>query len=145
MQRIYVCNIVWEATDEDFKAWLVEQGYRPLEVKIIKENDTGRSRGFGFVKLASEEEARDAIEKLDGLEYQGRTLHVAEAHERKRGGGGSGSRGDGQGGGPGDRGAGGGSRGSSAQRSEAGPARGGRGQRGRRGRDSDGDAWGEID
>jgi RNA recognition motif-containing protein len=72
---------------------------------------TGRSRGFGFVEMSTEEEAQRAIEKFNGYNFQGRSLNVNEARERVPGGGGGGygaPRGGGYGGGGGYAGGGGG-------------------------------------
>ena len=69
--------------------------------KVIEDRDTGRSRGFGFVEMSSDEEATSAIEQFNGQEYEGRNLVVNEARPREeRGGGGRGhGRGRGHGGG----------------------------------------------
>ena len=77
--------------------------------KIVEDRDTGRSRGFGFVEMATAEDAAAAIERFNGQEYDGRNLVVNEARPREEGGGG-GNRG---GGGRGGYGGGGGGRGGS--------------------------------
>ena len=72
---------------------------------VVTDRDTGRSRGFGFVEMASADEAQTAIETLNGRDFQGRTLNVSEARERAGGGGGGGGGyGGGGGGGGGGRG-----------------------------------------
>ena len=61
---------------------------------IINDRETGRSKGFGFVTMDNDEEARKAIEEVNGTEFDGRTLNVNEARPRedRRGGGGGGGR-----------------------------------------------------
>ncbi|MBA3693642.1 MAG: RNA-binding protein, partial [Acidobacteria bacterium] len=76
--------------------------------KVVEDRDTGRSRGFGFVEMASSEEAMAAIEQFNGQDLDGRNLVVNEARPREEGGGGRGGRGAGGGG----RGGYGGGRGS---------------------------------
>jgi RNA recognition motif-containing protein len=76
---------------------------------LIQDRDTGRSKGFGFVEMADDNAARDAINALHDKEHDGRPLTVNEARPREeRGGGGGGGRGYGGGGGGGGRGYGGG-------------------------------------
>jgi RNA recognition motif-containing protein len=74
---------------------------------VIVDRDTGRSKGFGFVEMGSDEEAQAAISALNGREIGGRTLTVNEARPREEGGGGRGRGGFGGGGGGGGRGRGG--------------------------------------
>jgi RNA recognition motif-containing protein len=77
--------------------------------EIIQDRDTGRSKGFGFVQMGSDEEAQAAIAALNGQEHEGRNLTVNEAKPREdRGGGGGGGRSGGYGGGGGGRSGGGG-------------------------------------
>jgi RNA recognition motif-containing protein len=81
--------------------------------EVIQDRDTGRSKGFGFVQMGSDDEAQAAISALNGQEHDGRALTVNEAkprEERPRGGGGGGGYGGGGGGGRGGYGGGGGGR-----------------------------------
>ena len=101
--NIYVGNLPYEATEEDLlKAF---EGFGQVEtVKIIKDNYSGRSKGFGFVEMPDSADAHSAIEGLDGKELKGRTLMVNKARPRTenrggRGGFGGGRRGGRQGGG----------------------------------------------
>ncbi len=80
--------------------------------RVVTDRDTGRSKGFGFVEMSTDQEAQEALERMDGFDMGGRQIRVSEAKERTdRGGGGGGSggfRGGGGGGGGGFRGGGGG-------------------------------------
>lgn len=111
--RLYVGNLSFSTTEEALKEAFSEFG-EIVDVKLMIERETGRSRGFGFVELATADSAKAAIEQMNGAVLDGRSLRVNEAEERpSRGGGGGGggfSRGGGGGGG-GDRGGGRGGRG----------------------------------
>jgi RNA recognition motif-containing protein len=94
-KRLYVGNLPF-SVDESTLRSLFEQNDRTVEeVKLITDRDTGRPRGFGFVEMASNEDADQAIRELDGYQLEGRALKVNEARERTAGGGG---RGGGRGG-----------------------------------------------
>ncbi|MDH3566479.1 MAG: RNA-binding protein [Desulfobacteraceae bacterium] len=103
--NIYVGNLSYEVTEEDLKTAFETFGAVDT-VKVIKDNYTGRSKGFGFVEMPTKSEAQSAIEGLNGKDLKGRNLNVNEARpkpEGRRGGGGFG----GQGRGGGSRGGGG--------------------------------------
>lgn len=124
--NIYVGNLPHATSEEELREAFEEFG-TVEKAAIIKDRDTGRSRGFGFVEMPDRDEAEAAIENMNGAELGGRTLTVNEARpreDRPRGGGGGG--GGGYGGGSG-YGGGGGGRG----RGDGG-GRGGRGNGGRR-------------
>jgi RNA recognition motif-containing protein len=112
-KNIYVGNLPYDTTGDD----LVElfQTYGAVTSgQVIIDKFSGRSRGFGFVEMANDDEAQAAIDALNGSPYGGRPLTVNEARpreERGGGGGSGGSRGGGYGGGGGGFGGGGGSRG----------------------------------
>jgi len=106
-KNIYVGNLSWECTQDDLLALFAEHG-KVARALVITDRETGRSRGFGFVEMASPTEAQKAIADLDGQEHQGRRLNVSEAREKTGGGGGGGGRGFGGGGGRGGFGGGGG-------------------------------------
>ncbi|CCB88242.1 MAG: RNA-binding protein [Simkania sp.] len=108
LMKLFVGNLPKEYTEDDLLQLLTEFG-SPKNPKIIKDRDTGQSRGFGFVELESKEEGTAAIEKLNGKEIGGRALTVSEAREQSGGGGGGrgGPRGGGGRGGPPRRGGGG--------------------------------------
>jgi RNA recognition motif-containing protein len=87
---LYVGNLPFSAGEDDIRALFEQKGRSVTEVKLITDRDTGRPRGFGFVEMASSEDADGAIRDLNGAEFQGRALTVNEARERERGGGGAG-------------------------------------------------------
>lgn len=111
--KLYVGNLSFRVTSDDLQAHFAQAG-SVESAKVIEDRDTGRSRGFGFVEMASPEDAAAAIEQFNGQEYDGRNLVVNEARPREEGGGGGrGGRGGGRGGYGGGRGGygGGGGRG----------------------------------
>lgn len=82
--RIYVGNLSFDATEDDIADVFGQDSRQVRSVHIVKDRDTGRARGFAFVEMATEDDARAAIEALDGIELQGRTLRVNEAQERQQ-------------------------------------------------------------
>ena len=93
--NIYVGNLSFDTTDEDLRQAFEAFG-QVTSASVIKDRDSGRSRGFGFVEMPEQEEAQKAIEGLNGKELQGRPLNVNEARPRpqnRRGGGRGGGRG----------------------------------------------------
>lgn len=94
-QRLYVGNLPFSADENEIRELFSQNGRTVEEVKLITDRDTGRPRGFGFVEMASGEEADSAIRELNGFEMGGRALTVNEARERTGGGGGGGGRGRG--------------------------------------------------
>jgi RNA recognition motif-containing protein len=100
--RLFVGNLPYSVTELDLRDLFGAHG-TVTEAKIVTDRDTGRPRGFGFVEMSSEAEAKKAIEELNGRDVQGRPVAVREAEER-RGGAGGGGRGAGHGGGGGGRG-----------------------------------------
>jgi RNA recognition motif-containing protein len=108
--KLYVGNLNFSTTEEALRVAFSEGGRTVKSVAILTNPETGRSRGFGFVEMGSDQDAQSAIQALDGVELDGRPLKVNEARERAPGGGGGGGRGGfgGGGGGGGGRGFGGG-------------------------------------
>ena len=105
--KLYVGNLSFDTTTQDLETLFGECG-TVESTNIIEDRDTGRSRGFAFVEMSSQEEGAKAISELNGREIDGRELKVNEAKpQEKRAGGGGGGRG-GYGGGGGNRGGGGG-------------------------------------
>ena len=114
--KIYVGNLPWRATDAQLTQLFSAHG-EVSEARVVTDRETGRSRGFAFVSMASPEAARAAIAALNGHTLEGRALVVNEANEQARpgggarrpgGGGGGGGYGGGGGGGYGGGGGGGG-------------------------------------
>ncbi len=113
-KRLYCGNLPYTATTDEVKALFTESGKTVTDVHIVMDRETGRSRGFAFVELATDEEAAKAIQEIDGKMHAGRALTVKEAREREArpGGFGGGPRPGGGGGFGGPRpGGGGGHRG----------------------------------
>src|SRR5688572_22140205 len=105
-KRLFVGNLSFHTTDASLEAAFTSKGQKVTSVSIVQDRDTGRSRGFAFVEMASDGEAQAAIKAMDGVDVDGRALRVNEAEERKPrsgGGGGGGGRGGGGGGGGRDR------------------------------------------
>ena len=102
--RLYVGNLSFRATSEELQE-LFSQAGEVESVSIVTDRETGRSRGFGFVEMATAEGAQAAIDQFNGKELGGRALTVNEARPRAdsggRGGGGRGGGGGGYGGGGG--------------------------------------------
>src|SRR5881227_3282966 len=94
-KKLYVGNLSYGVTDSDLQQMFSAHG-TVQSAQIIMDRDTGRSKGFGFVEMGSDEEAQAAIAALNGQESGGRTLTVNEAkpkEDRGGGGGGFGGRG----------------------------------------------------
>jgi RNA recognition motif-containing protein len=82
MINIYVGNLAFGATEDELRAAFEPFG-QVEKVAVVKDRDTGRSRGFGFVEMASKEEGQKAIEALNGSDLGGRPLKVNEARPRE--------------------------------------------------------------
>ncbi len=107
-KKLYVGNLSYSVTDSDLQELFSAHG-TVESAQIIVDRDTGRSKGFGFVEMSSNDEAEAAISALNGQQHDGRALTVNEAKPKEsRGGGGGGGRGYGGGGGGGRGGYGGG-------------------------------------
>jgi RNA recognition motif-containing protein len=105
--RLYVGNLSYHTTEDVLKEAFAQCG-EVVDVKLVLDRETGRSRGFAFVTMGSQDAARAAIERMHGTELDGRNLRVNEAEERRErggggGGGGGGFGGKGRGGGGGGR------------------------------------------
>jgi RNA recognition motif-containing protein len=110
-KKLYVGNLTYRVSSSDLEQ-LFSQFGSVESAEVISDRDTGRSKGFGFVEMSSDNEARAAIEALNDQEHDGRRLTVNEARPREPrtggGGGGGGWRGGGGGGGGGGAGGAGG-------------------------------------
>jgi cold-inducible RNA-binding protein len=80
--NIYVGNLPFSSTSADLEDLFGEYG-QVDSASVISDRETGRSRGFGFVEMASDDDARRAIEELDGSDLGGRSLKVNEARPRR--------------------------------------------------------------
>ena len=100
-RKLYVGNLTYGVTDSALEQMFAAHG-TVQSAQVIMDRDTGRSKGFGFVEMGSDQEAQAAIAAMNGKEMGGRTLTVNEAKPREdRGGGGYGGGGGGRGGGGG--------------------------------------------
>jgi RNA recognition motif-containing protein len=108
-RKLYVGNLSYEVKNSDLEDLFAAYGTVD-SAQVITDRDTGRSKGFGFVEMSSDQEAQAAISGLNGKAMEGRNLTVNEARPREEGGGGGGGRGRGGygGGGGGGRSGGGG-------------------------------------
>jgi RNA recognition motif-containing protein len=80
-KKLFVGGLSWDTTDESLRKAFASYG-DITEAKVITDRDTGRSRGFGFVTFARDEDAKTAISKMDGTSLDGRTIKVNEAQEK---------------------------------------------------------------
>jgi len=122
--KLYVGNLSYNTTSSDLEQLFSQHG-TVSSAEVIQDRDTGRSKGFGFVQMGTDDEAQAAISALNGQQHDGRALTVNEAkprEDRPRGGGGGGGGGRGGYGG----GGGGGGRGGYGGGSGGGGGRGGR-------------------
>jgi len=114
--KLYVGNLAFQTSSDDLQQLFAQAG-TVESASVVEDRETGRSRGFGFVEMATKEEGEAAITQFNGKEVNGRNLNVNEAKPREdrggRGGGGGnrgGGGGRGFGGGGGSRNGGGSSR-----------------------------------
>ena len=87
--KVYVGNMSYETSQADLEQMFGDHG-TVESAQVITDRDTGRSKGFGFIEMSSNEEAQAAITALDGKDSGGRALKVNEAKPRTSGGGGGG-------------------------------------------------------
>jgi RNA recognition motif-containing protein len=86
-KKLYVGNLSYETTDSDLQTLFGSHG-TVQSAQVIMDRDLGRSKGFGFVEMDSDQEAQAAIQALNGQEVNGRALTVNEARPREERGGG---------------------------------------------------------
>ena len=91
-KKLYVGNLPYSATDTELRS-LFEQVGEIADVTVITDRDSGRSKGFGFVEMATEEEAEEAIRRFNGYSMDNRSLTVNEARPREERSGMGGRRG----------------------------------------------------
>jgi cold-inducible RNA-binding protein len=82
LKKIYVGNLSFQMSDQDLMALFTEYG-QVNSAAVVLDRETGRSRGFGFVEMESDDAAKNAIESLNGRDIEGRTLNVNEARPRE--------------------------------------------------------------
>lgn len=107
--KLYVGNLSFRVTSEDLQEYFTAAG-AVESANVVFDRETGRSRGFGFVEMSTEDDANNAIAQFNGQEYDGRNMVVNEARPREDRGGGGGGGGGRRGGGGGGGGYGGGNR-----------------------------------
>lgn len=99
--KLFIGSLAWATNDDSLKDFFAAAG-TVVSASVIMDRETNRSKGFGFVEMSSDEEAKAAVEQLNGKDLDGRAIVVSEARpreERPRGGGGGGGYGGGNGGG----------------------------------------------
>jgi RNA recognition motif-containing protein len=96
-KKLYVGNLTYGVTDSSLQQLFAAHG-TVQSAQVIMDRDTGRSKGFGFVEMANDQEAQAAIAALNGKDVEGRALTVNEARPKTEGGGRGGSGGGGRGG-----------------------------------------------
>ena len=87
-QKLFVGGLPFSTSNEQLRALFAETG-EVASVTVVTDRDTGHSRGFGFVEMATPEAADEAINRLNGRDYEGRRLQVEKAKSPSTGGGGS--------------------------------------------------------
>ena len=105
--KLYVGNLSYQTTDQQLHELFSEAG-NVASAQVVTDRYTGEARGFGFVEMATEDEAQQAIAAINGRNVGGRALVVNESRPREGGGSGGGGRSGGSGGGGGSYGGGGG-------------------------------------
>jgi RNA recognition motif-containing protein len=79
MARLYIGNLPHQTVEGELQSWMEQHGFKVETVQIIRDLDTGTSRGFAFVELPEVLHAREAIDALDGQQMEGQTLRISEA------------------------------------------------------------------
>ncbi|KAB8268821.1 hypothetical protein BDV30DRAFT_199809 [Aspergillus minisclerotigenes] len=81
MSKLFIGGLAWHTTDESLRSGFEKYG-AVEEAIVVKDRDTGRSRGFGFVRFSSEADAEAAAQEMNNQEFDGRTIRVDKASER---------------------------------------------------------------
>jgi len=100
MSKLFIGGLAWHTDDATLRQKFSEFG-QVEEAVVVKDRDTGRSRGFGFVRFAQDSDADTAMQQMNNVEFDGRMIRVDKASDRGSGGGGGGRGGGGFGGGRG--------------------------------------------
>ena len=85
-KRLYVGNLPYDATEAALLEVFGQDGRKVEKVHIVLDRETGRPRGFAFVEMATDEQARAAMQALDGKDFRGRMMRINEAEDRRPGG-----------------------------------------------------------
>ncbi len=86
-KKLFIGSLSYDVTDMDLEDLFKQHG-EVLSAKVIMDRDTGRSRGFGFVEMSSDDSIQAAIDALNGVDVKGRPINVSIAREKTEGGGG---------------------------------------------------------
>jgi RNA recognition motif-containing protein len=82
--RLFVGNLPFSVREDNLKDYFENNGFPVISVKVATERDTGRSRGYGFVDVQSEDDVRRAIQELNGKQLEGRALTIDAAKGERR-------------------------------------------------------------
>jgi cold-inducible RNA-binding protein len=80
--KLFVGSLAWAVDDDKLKDFFSSAG-TVVSANVIKDRDSGRSKGFGFVEMSSDEEAKAAVDQLNGKDLEGRAVNVSEARPRE--------------------------------------------------------------
>ena len=80
--KLFIGSLAWGTNDDSLRDFFASVG-TVVSANVIKDRETGRSKGFGFVEMSTDEEAKEAVAKLDGKELDGRPIVVNEARPRE--------------------------------------------------------------
>lgn len=80
--KLFVGSLAWAVDDDQLRDFFSAAG-TVVSANVIKDRDSGRSKGFGFVEMSSDEEAKAAVDQLNGKELEGRAVNVSEARPRE--------------------------------------------------------------
>ncbi|HUA13081.1 MAG TPA: RNA-binding protein [Candidatus Sulfotelmatobacter sp.] len=80
--KLFVGSLAWATTDDSLKNFFAQSG-NVLSANVIKDRETNRSKGFGFVEMSTDEEAKAAVDTLNGKELDGRPIVVSEARPKE--------------------------------------------------------------
>jgi len=79
MKKLFIGNIPFQTNETDLVDWFTNHGFSPAEIAIVRHRLTGDSKGFGFAEFSNESQCQQALEQLNGAEYQGRRLMLSVA------------------------------------------------------------------
>jgi len=82
-KKVYIGNLEYNLTEEELQKWFEEKGFEVKEVKIVRDKFTGRSKGFGFAEVETDEQVQKLIDSLNGQELKSRNIRVNRARKRQ--------------------------------------------------------------